>query len=96
MTAVLCLRGAYLIAIKSAEAKDSSINYLRLKADHSLSLLLNPTTGDGMFSTKLAAKTACPDGYYECYPWVMFAETRAENNANLEKYGWPNYENDGV
>jgi len=46
-TAVLLSGYRYVEAMKSAEAKDSSINYRRLQADRSISLLYNPATGDG-------------------------------------------------
>jgi hypothetical protein len=96
ITAVLMLKTRYLRAIRSAEAKDSTINYRLLKSDRSISLLYNPITGDGKFSTKRTARAALEDGYYQAYPWIDFAETLAENNANLQKHGWPDYETEGV
>jgi hypothetical protein len=91
-TAVLLSKERYIEAMQSAEAKDSTINYRRLKADRSISLLYNPATRDGKFSTKLNARTALADGYYEAFPHIDYAETLAQNNANLAKYGWPDYE----
>ena len=91
-TAVLLSEERYIEAMQSAEAKDRSINYRRLKADRSISLLYNPATGDGKFSTKLAARAELLNGYYEAFPHIDYAETLAQNNANLAKYGWPEYE----
>jgi hypothetical protein len=96
ITAVLMLKNRYLRALRSAEAKDATINYRRLKTDRSISLLYNPLTGDGKFSTRLDARAALADGYYQAYPWIGFAETLAENNANLLKRGWPDYDAEGV
>jgi len=93
---VLLLRNRYLWAIRSAEAKDPSIDYRRLKVDRSICLLYNPTTGDGMFSSRLDARTSLPDGYHEAYPWMNFSETLAENNEYLNAHGWPAYETEGV
>lgn len=95
-TAVLLAKPFYLRAIRSAQAKDSTIRYRMLKTDRSISLLYNPLTWDGKFSTKLAARAELPNGYYEAFPWLKFSETLAENNANLLKYGWPDYSSEGV
>ena len=92
MTAALLSEERYIEAMQSAEAKDSTINYRRLKADRSIALLYNPTTRDGKFSTKLNARSALVDGYYEAFPHIDYAETLTQNNANLAKYGWPDYE----
>jgi hypothetical protein len=75
--------------MQSAEAKDRSINYRRLRADRSISLLYNPATGDGKFSTKLTARAELANGYYEAFPHMDYAQTIAENNANLARLGWP-------
>lgn len=96
MTAVLLNEARYLEALRSAEVKDSTIKYRNLKADRSISLLYNPATKDGKFSTKLTARMALADGYYEAYPWVEYADSLVRNNANLQIYGWPAYENEGV
>jgi len=93
---VLLSKERFIEAMRSAEAKDSSISYRRLKADRSISLLYNPATRDGKFSTKLAARAGLADGYYEAFPHSEYAETLAENNANLQKYGWPDHENEGI
>lgn len=90
-TAVLLSKERYVEAMKSAEAKDSTINYRKLKADRSISLLYNPATGDGKFTTKLKALSELTNGYYEAFPHIEYAETLAQNNANLSKYGWPDY-----
>jgi len=82
--------------MRSAEAKDSSISFRRLKADRSIALLYSPATRDGRFSTKLAARAGLADGYYEAFPHIEYAETLAQNNANLLKYGWPDYEKEGI
>jgi hypothetical protein len=95
-TAVLLSKERYIEAMQSAEAKDSSINYRRLKADHSISLLYNPATRDGKFSSKLNARAGLDDGYYEAFPWSEYATTLAQNNANLQKYGWPAYDKEGI
>lgn len=95
-TAVLLSRERFVDAMRSAEAKDSSISYRRLKADRSIALLYNPATRDGRFSTKLAARASLAEGYYEAFPHIEYAETLAKNNANLQKYGWPDYENEGI
>ena len=90
-TAVLLSGYRYVEAMKSAEAKDSSINYRRLQADRSISLLYNPATGDGKFSTKLAARAELANGYYEAFPHIDYAQTIQENNANLARLGWPDW-----
>lgn len=90
-TAALLKRDVYLAAMLSAEAKDRTINYRRLKADRSITLLYNPDTKDGKFSTKLNARGELLNGYYEAFPHIRFATTLAENNENLNKYGWPEY-----
>lgn len=95
-TAVLLSKERFVEAMRSAEAKDSSISYRRLKADRSIALLYNPATRDGKFSTKLAARAGLADGYYEAFPHIEYAETLAQNNANLQKYGWPDYEKEGI
>jgi len=95
-TAVLLSKERFIEAMRSAEAKDRSINYRRLKADRSIALLYNPATGDGRFSTKLAARAGLVEGYYEAFPHIEYAETLAQNNANLQKYGWPDYEKEGI
>jgi hypothetical protein len=91
-TAALLDKKRYLAAMVSAEAKDSTINYRRIQADRSITLLYNPSTKDGKFSTKLNARGELLNGYYEAFPHVRFATTLAENNENLAKYGWPDYE----
>lgn len=96
MTAILALTRTYLFALRSARAKDTTINYLKLKSDPAIVLLFNPITGDGMFSSAIDARTAMPDGYYLIYPWIEFAETLDVNTANLRQYGWPAYETEGV
>ena len=95
-TAVLLTKERYIEAMQSAKAKDGSINYSRLKADHSISLLYNPATRDGKFSSKLNARAGLADGYYEAFPWSEYATTLAQNNANLQKYGWPAYDKEGI
>jgi hypothetical protein len=90
-TAILLAKLPYIAAVRSAEAKNSSIKYRNLKADRSISLLFNPTTQDGKFSTKLAARAALVDGYYEAFPHSEYAETLMENNDNLANYGWPDF-----
>lgn len=95
-TAVLLSRERFIEAMRSAEAKDSSISYRRLKADRSIALLYNPATRDGRFSTKLAARAGLAEGYYEAFPHIEYAETLAQNNANLQKFGWPDYEKEGI
>ena len=95
-TAVLLTKERYIEAMRSAEAKDSSINYRRLKSDRSISLLYNPATRDGKFSSKLNARASLTDGYYEAFPWSEYATTLAQNNANLQKYGWPACEEKGI
>ena len=90
-TTVLLSGYRYVEAMKSAEAKDSSINYRRLQADRSLALLYNPATRDGKFSTKLAAKSELVNGYYEAFPHIDYAQTIQENNAALSRLGWPDY-----
>jgi len=95
-TAVLLSRERFIEAMRSAEAKDSSISYRRLKADRFIALLYNPATRQGRFSTKLAARASLVDGYYEAFPHIEYAETLAQNSANLKKYGWPDYEREGI
>jgi 5-hydroxyisourate hydrolase-like protein (transthyretin family) len=95
-TAVLLSKERYLEAIRSAEAKDRTVNYRKLKADRSISLLYNPATEDGKFTSKLNARSELANGYYEAFPHIDYAETLAQNNANLLKYGWPEYEKEGV
>ncbi len=95
-TAVLLSKERFVEAMRSAEAKDSSISYRRLKADRSIALLHNPATRDGRFSTKLAARAGLADGYYEAFPHIEYAETLTQNNANLQKFGWPDYEKEGI
>lgn len=90
-TAVLLSKHRYIEAMQSAEAKDSTINYRRLQADRSISLLYNPATEDGKFSTKLAARSELANGYYEAFPQIDYAQTIQENNANLARLGWPDY-----
>jgi 5-hydroxyisourate hydrolase-like protein (transthyretin family) len=90
-TAVLLSKHRYIAAMQSAEAKDSTINYRRLQADRSISLLYNPATEDGKFSTKLAARAELPNGYYEAFPQIDYAQTIQENNTKLARYGWPDY-----
>ena len=94
--AVLLSKERYIEAMHSASSKDGSINYRRLKADRSISLLYNPATRDGKFSSKLNARAGLAEGYYEAFPWIEFAETLAQNNANLQKYGWPDYGTEGI
>jgi hypothetical protein len=91
-TAALLSEERFLEAMASAETKDRSINYAKLKSNPSIVLLYNPSTGDGKFSTKLMARAELQNGYYQAYPHVDYAETLAQNNANLQKYGWPDYE----
>jgi hypothetical protein len=91
ITSALLSEERYIEAMQSAEAKDGTINYRKLKADRSISLLYNPATRDGKFSSKLNARSELPNGYYEAFPHIDYAETLAENNANLKKYGWPDY-----
>jgi len=95
-TAVLLSKERFVEAMKSAEAKNPAINYRRLKADRSITLLYNPATRDGQFSTKLLARTFLADGYYEAFPHIEYAQTLAENTANLAKYGWPDYSLEGI
>jgi len=95
-SSVLLSKERYLEAMRSAEVKDSTINYRRLKVDRSISLLYNPATKDGIFSSKLNARSGLLSGYYEAYPWVEYADTLAKNNANLLHYGWPDYEAEGI
>ena len=90
-TAVLLSKDRYIAAMQSAEAKNSTINYRKLQADRSITLLYNPATGDGKFSTKLAARSELPNGYYEAFPHIDYAQTIQENNANLARLGWPDY-----
>lgn len=90
-TAVLLSKHRYIEAMQSAEAKDPSINYRRLQADRSITLLYNPATGDGKFSTKLAARAELANGYYEAFPHIDYAQTIQENNANLARLGWPDW-----
>jgi len=94
--AVLLSKERFVEAMRSAEAKDSSISYRRLKADRSIALLYNPATRDGRFATKLTARAGLADGYYEAFPHIEYAETLAQNNANLLMYGWPDYEKEGI
>ena len=95
-TAVLLNKFRYLEAIRSAEAKDRTINYRKLKSDRSISLIYNPATEDGQFVLKLTARSYLPQGYYEAFPHIDYAETLAQNNANLKTQGWPEYEKEGV
>lgn len=95
-TAVLLSKERYLEAIRSAEVKDPTKNYRLLKSDRSIILLYNPATRDGKFTTKLLARTFLGDGYYEAWPHIGYAQTLAENLKNLEIYGWPAYELEGV
>ena len=95
-TAVLLTKERYIEAMRSAEAKDGSVNYRRLKADRSISLLYNPANRDGKFSSKLDARAGLAEGYYEAFPWSEYAKTLAQNNANLQKYGWPAYDKEGI
>jgi hypothetical protein len=95
-TAVLLSKERYVEAMQSAEAKDSSINYVKIKADSRICLLYNPSTRDGKASTKLLARTELTNGYYVAWPWCEYADTLAKNLANLEKYGWPAYEDEGI
>ena len=95
-SSVLLSKERYVEAMRSAEAKNSSINYRQLKADRSISLIYNPATKDGMFSSKLNARSGLLSGYYEAYPWVEYADTLAKNNANLLQYGWPDYSAEGI
>jgi len=88
-TAVLLSRSRYIEAIQSATAKDRSINYRVLRADRSITLLYNPATRDGKFSTKLAARAELANGYYEAFPQIDYAQTLQENNAKLAARGWP-------
>jgi hypothetical protein len=91
ITTALLAEERFIEAMQSAEAKDSTINYRKLKADRSITLLYNPATRDGKFSSKLNARAALADGYYEAFPHIDYAETLAQNIANLNKYGWPDY-----
>ena len=95
-TAVLLTKERYIEAMQSAEVKDGSINYRRLKADRSISLLYNPATRGGKFSSKLNARAGLANGYYEAFPWTEYATTLAQNNANLQKYGWLAYDKEGI
>ena len=95
-TAVLLTKERFIEVMQSAEAKDGSINYRRLKADRSISLLYNPAIRDGKFSSKLNARSSMEDGYYEAFPWSEYATTLAQNNANLQKYDWPAYDREGI
>ncbi len=90
-TAVLLDKKRYIAAMQSAEVKDFSVNYRKLKADRSIALLYNPDTKDGKFSTKLNARAELLNCYYEAFPHIRYATTLAENNENLNKYGWPEY-----
>lgn len=92
ITTALLSEERYVEAMKSAEAKDSSISYRKLKADRSIALLYNPATRDAKFSTKLNARAELANGYYEAFPHIDYAETLQQNNANLAKCGWPDYE----
>jgi hypothetical protein len=96
ITAVLLLKTRYLWALRSAEAKDRTINYRVMKADRSICLLYNPLTGDGKFSSRLNARGELANGYYLAYPWMNFSETLVENNEYLHANGWPDYESEGV
>jgi hypothetical protein len=91
-SSVLLVKSIYTAAIQSAEAKDRSINYRKLKADPSIILIYNPLTKDGIFTTPLGALPYKAEGYYPAYPHVRYAQTLAENNANLKKFGWPKWE----
>lgn len=91
-TAVLLSKERYIEAMQSARAKDPSINYRKLQADRSITLLYNPATRDGKFGPKLSSRAELLNGYYEAYPHIDYAETLQENTANLAKYGWPSYE----
>ena len=90
-TAVLLSKHRYIAAMQSAEAKDSTINYRVLQANRSISLLYNPETGDGKFSTKLAARSELVNGYYEAFPQIDYAQSVQENNQNLVARGWPDW-----
>jgi tetratricopeptide (TPR) repeat protein len=102
----LMLQTEFIKAMRLAEAKDSSIDYNRLKSDPSICLLMQLGTDKCKFSTtqEWDAQSAllkgrnytATHGYIRVYPWIEFAETLAENNANLERYGWPDYEKYGI
>lgn len=96
VSAILCLKLIYLDILRTAQQTDSSVRYRDLRTNPNQCLLLNLETHDCKFSTKMAARTERMAGYVEVYPWVEFAATLAENNANLEKYGWPDYDSEGV
>lgn len=90
-TAVLLDKKRYIAAMRSAGAKDGTTNYRKLRADRSITLLYNPDTKDGKFSSKLNARAELLNGYYEAFPHIRYATTLAENYENLNKYGWPEY-----
>jgi hypothetical protein len=91
-SSVLLAKSVYTAAIQSAEAKDRTINYRKLQADPSIILIYNPLTKDGIFTSRLGALSYKEEGYYPAWPHVRYAQTLAENNANLKKYGWPKWE----
>lgn len=91
-SAVLLVKSVYVEAMQSAELKNNAVNYRKIQADPSIVLIYNPETKDGMFSSRLTAIQHYQDGYYLAYPQIRYAQSLAENNANLRKYGWPAWE----
>jgi len=91
-SAVLLVKSVYVEAMQSAELKNNAVNYRKIQADPSIVLIYNPETKDGMFSSRLTAIQHYRDGYYLAYPQIRYAQSLAENNTNLQKYGWPAWE----
>jgi len=88
-TWVLLTADTYRIAIASAKAKNSTIDYATLKHDRSWTLIYNPETQDGIFVKKLDAMTYWTSGYYEAFPQSGRSRTLKQNIQTINENGWP-------
>ena len=82
----------YRVAMLSAKAKNSTIDYSTLKNDRSWTLIYNPETEDGIFVKKLDAMTYWTAGYFEAFPQAGRSRTLQQNIIEINTNGWPTIE----
>jgi hypothetical protein len=88
----------FVAALKSAEAKNSEVNYEILQKGY-LALTYNPYTKDGIFVQRLNIKEL-PANYYDAYPQTgPYRQTTLKGtleNLRNPEIGWPDLTDRGV
>jgi hypothetical protein len=82
----------YTLALRSAEAKNSEVNYEILQQGY-WSLAYSPATRDGIFVRRMNSRTPSA-GYYIAYPkTTLHKRTKvSEVLEDLRTNGWPDLE----